>query len=111
MLWTMETAALLIPMLFLLIGLAVTMLIDPYISRKHRVVMLIIIALSAFLIAYIRTGADIVSRTTDIPPEFVSIIQGIIIVLVAAQMFLSGFRRKLIFRSAKKALAQKEEKA
>lgn len=51
MLWTMETAALLIPMLFLLIGLAVTMLIDPYISRKHRVVMLIIIALSAFLIA------------------------------------------------------------
>ena len=51
MLWTMETAALLIPMLFLLIGLAVTMSIDPYISRKHRVVMLIIIALSAFLIA------------------------------------------------------------
>ena len=69
------------------------------------------VPLSAFLIAYIRTGADIVSRTTDIPPEFVSIIQGIIIVLVAAQMFLSGFRRKLIFRSAKKALAQKEEKA
>lgn len=41
----------LIPMLFLLIGLAVTMPIDPYISRKHRAVMLIIIALSAFLIA------------------------------------------------------------
>ena len=69
------------------------------------------VPLSAFLIAYIRTGADIVSRTTDIPPEFVSIIQGIIIVLVAAEMFLSGFKSKLIFSSAKKALAQKEEKA
>ena len=67
--------------------------------------------LSAFLIAYIRTGADIVSRTTDIPPEFVSIIQGIIIVLVAAEMFLSGFKSRLIFNSAKKALAQKEGKA
>ena len=59
----------------------------------------------------IRTGADIVSRTTDIPPEFVSIIQGIIIVLVAAEMFLSGFKRRLIFNSAKKALAEKEGKA
>ena len=69
------------------------------------------VPLSAFLIAYIRTGADIVSRTTDIPPEFVSIIQGIIIVLVAAEMFLSRFKSKLIFNSAKKALAQKEGKA
>jgi simple sugar transport system permease protein len=70
-----------------------------------------LVPLSAFLIAYIRTGADIVSRTTDIPPEFVSIIQGIIIVLVAAEMFLSGFKRRLIFNSAKKALAEKEGKA
>lgn len=69
------------------------------------------VPLSAFLIAYIRTGADIVSRTTDIPPEFVSIIQGIIIVLVAAEMFLSGFKSRLIFSSAKKALAEKEGKA
>ena len=70
-----------------------------------------LVPLSAFLIAYIRTGADIVARTTDIPPEFVSIIQGIIIVLVAAEMFLSGFKRRLIFNSARKALEQKEEKA
>ena len=46
-----------------------------------------------------------------VPVVLLSIIQGIIIVLVAAEMFLSGFKSKLIFSSAKKALAQKEEKA
>ena len=48
MLWTMETAALLIPMLFLLIGLAVTMLIDPYIKKRDRRLMLMII-ISTFI--------------------------------------------------------------
>ena len=34
-----------------------------------------------------------------------------IIVLVAAEMFLSRFKSKLIFNAARKALAQKEGKA
>jgi len=51
MTWNLNTAALLIPLLFLLLGLAVTVAIDPYISRKHRFVMGLIIALSIVLIA------------------------------------------------------------
>ena len=48
--WNVNTAALLIPLLFLLVGLTVTVVLDPYISRKHHNVMLIIIALSIVLI-------------------------------------------------------------
>lgn len=50
MIWDVNTLALLIPLLFLLVGLTVTVALDPYISRKHHNVMLIIIALSIVLI-------------------------------------------------------------
>ena len=50
MVWNANTLALLLPLLFLLTGLSVTVAIDPYISRKHRAVMWIIIALSVALI-------------------------------------------------------------
>ena len=50
MVWNLNTAALLIPLLFLLVGLATTVVIDPYISRKHRRVMGVIIVLSFILI-------------------------------------------------------------
>ena len=50
MIWNVNTLALLIPLLILLTGLAITVAIDPYISREHRRVMGIIIALSVTLI-------------------------------------------------------------
>ena len=50
MIWNLNTAALLVPLLFLLTGLTITVVIDPYISRKHRRVMLVIIVLSFTLI-------------------------------------------------------------
>ena len=58
-------------------------------ARKNPV----LVPLSAFLIAYIRTGASLVATKTQIPPEFVSIIQGIIIVLVAAEISCPAGRR------------------
>ena len=51
MIWNLNTIALLVPLLFMLIGLAITVAIDPYISRKHRTVMIVILALSVVLIA------------------------------------------------------------
>ena len=51
MVWNLNTVALLVPLLFLLIGLTITVVIDPYISRKHRRVMGVIIVLSFILIA------------------------------------------------------------
>ena len=50
MTWNLNTVALLVPLCFMLIGLTVTVLSDPYISRKHRWVMGIILFLSTVLI-------------------------------------------------------------
>ena len=66
------------------------------------------VPIAALLLAYIRIGADIVNRTTDIPAEFVTIIQGVIILLVAAELFLAGFKNKMIFKNAKEDLAKQE---
>ena len=49
MVWNINTLMPLFPVCFLLIGLTVTVVLDPYISKKHRVIMFIIIALSLTL--------------------------------------------------------------
>ena len=51
MVWNLNTAALLVPLLFLLVGLTITVVTDHYVSRKHRRVMGVIIVLSFALIA------------------------------------------------------------
>ena len=51
MVWNLNTVALLVPLLFLLIGLTFTVMIDPYISRRNRIIILVILALSVTLIA------------------------------------------------------------
>ena len=64
------------------------------------------VPLSALFLAYIRTGADVMSRVTAI--EFVFIIQGVVIMLVAADMFLAKWKHKLIVKNAQKQIAVKE---
>lgn len=49
--WDLSGVTMLVPLLFLLTGLTVTVTIDPYISRRHRHIMLLIILLSFVLIA------------------------------------------------------------
>ncbi len=58
------------------------------------------VPLAAFFLAYLRIGADIMSRQTDVQNEFVAIIQGVIIILVAAEAFLSQRRHKLVVKEA-----------
>lgn len=59
-----------------------------------------LVPLAAFFLAYVRVGADILNRTTSIPAEIVSIIQATIILLVAAQAFLSKMRHKSIVKQS-----------
>jgi len=56
----------------------------------------LIVPIAAFFLAYIRIGADIVGQITDVPMEFVQVIQAIIIMLVAAQSFLAGSKQRAI---------------
>ncbi len=60
----------------------------------------IYVPVAAFFLAYMRIGADIMSRSTDMPNEFVSIIQAVIIILIAASSFLSKQRHKIVVKEA-----------
>ncbi|QSX04946.1 ABC transporter permease [Sedimentibacter sp. zth1] len=66
------------------------------------------VPVSAFFLAYLRTGASIMARATDVSAEIVLIIQGIIIVLIVANQFLSKYKNKMIEKEAKKNLNIKE---
>lgn len=63
---------------------------------------------AALFLAYLRTGASIMSRRTDVTLEIVQITQGIIIMLVVAEQFLSKYKHKLIAKEAKAALKEEE---
>lgn len=52
------------------------------------------IPLTAFFIAYLRVGAEIMSRAADLDPEIVTFLQGIIILLVASQRFLYFIKKR-----------------
>lgn len=64
------------------------------------------IPLTAFFIAYLRVGAEIMSRATDLDPEIVTFLQGIIILLVASQRFLYFIKQR---HDQKMSLKQAEE--
>ena len=70
----------------------------------------IMVPFAALFLAYLRSGAACMSRATDVPVEFVDVLQGIIIILVAAELFLAKTKHKLIVNNAKKNL-EKEESA
>ncbi len=71
----------------------------------------LVIPIVGFVLAYIRIGADIVGQTTDVPLEFVQVIQSIIIMLVAARSFLSTYRQKTIVKVSKQEEAEKVQAA
>lgn len=67
----------------------------------------IYVPFAAFFLAYLRTGASIMSRSTDVVTEIVTITQGIIILLVVAEQFLSKYKHKMISKEAKATLSEK----
>lgn len=56
---------------------------------------------AAFFLAYIRVGADLMSRRSDVQNELVSIIQAILILFITAERFMAGWKQR---QEAKKAL-------
>ena len=65
--------------------------------------------LAALFLAYLRTGASIMARYTDVTLEIVQITQGLIILLVVAEQFLSGMKHKIIAKEAKASLKEEGE--
>ncbi|HOG00998.1 MAG TPA: ABC transporter permease [Clostridia bacterium] len=58
--------------------------------------------LAVLFIAYIRTGADIMNRSSDVAAELVTVVQALMILLIAAKGFLSKAQQRLIVKNAKK---------
>lgn len=69
------------------------------------------IPFAAFFLAYVRTGADILNRTSNVPAEIISIVQATIILLIAAQSFLSTWKEKEIVKVSQVETKVKEVEA
>ena len=67
------------------------------------------VPLTGFFLAYIRTGAEIMSRKTDVPYEIVQVVQALIIMMMAAQLFLQKWKHRRIVAASKKILAVQKE--
>lgn len=67
------------------------------------------VPLAAFFLSYLRIGADIMARRTDVAPDFVAIVQGIIILLIAAKMFLAKYKNKKIIENSKLKLKESDK--
>lgn len=78
------------------------MLVDLLASSKPA-----LIPLAAFFLSYVRTGADIMSRKTDVDNEIIAIIQGVMILLVAAERFMYTVKK----RNEEKQALENSEKA
>lgn len=62
----------------------------------------LIVPIAAVFLAYLRTGADVMAMYSDVTGEMVSIIQAVIILLVTAEAFLSGYRHRMVVREVKR---------
>ncbi len=60
---------------------------------------------AALFVAYLRVGADMVARLSDVPTEMVAILQALIILLVSAERFLHKYRQRWIEKGVKHASA------
>jgi simple sugar transport system permease protein len=60
----------------------------------------LLIPLAAGFIAYMNVGADIMSRSSDMSTEMVLIIQGIMLMLIAADALLQRWRQRMIVKAA-----------
>ena len=65
---------------------------------------------AALFLAYIRVGAEVMSRTSDVPTEIVSIVQAVIIIFIAAERFLAGWKHRTIIKNSKLQAEAKGEK-
>lgn len=59
-----------------------------------------VVPIVAFIISYLRAGGDLVNRMTDVPTEFVSVIQSLVVIFIAARALLAPVRHRLLIRDS-----------
>lgn len=58
--------------------------------------------IAAFGISYLKTGAEIMSRSTKVPVEIISIVEATLVILISSQYFLRGIREKKLLKEGMK---------
>ena len=65
------------------------------------------VPLAAFFMAYLNKGCNLMSTYCGVPSQLIDILQAVIFVFFAAEQFLSGYRQKLVVKTAQEELAAK----
>ena len=65
------------------------------------------VPLAAFFMAYLNKGCSLMSTYSGVPSQLIDIIQAVIFLFFAAEQFLSGYRQKLVVKTAQEELAVK----
>lgn len=60
---------------------------------------------AAFFMAYLSKGCDLMATYAKVPAQLIDIIQGVIFLFFAAEQFLSGYRQRLVVKSAEEEIA------
>lgn len=69
------------------------------------------VPLAAFFMAYLNKGCSLMSTYSGVPSQLIDILQAVIFLFFAAEQFLSGYRQKLVVKSAQEELKLKEAAA
>ena len=64
------------------------------------------VPLAAFFMAYLSKGCDLMATYAKVPAQLIDIVQGVIFLFFAAEQFLSGYRQKLVVKSAEEELTR-----
>ena len=62
---------------------------------------------ASFFMAYLTKGCELMATYANVPSQLIDIIQGVIFLFFAAEQFLSGYRQKLVVKTAQEELAVK----
>lgn len=75
-------------------GLGFTGTLMAMMGKNHPIGILI----SAFGISYLKTGAEIMARNTNVPVEIISIVEAVLVLLISSQYFLRRLREKRLLK-------------
>ena len=67
--------------------------------------LLYMVPFAAFFMAYLSKGCDLMATYAKVPAQLIDIIQGVIFLFFAAEQFLSGYRQRLVVKSAEEEIA------
>jgi len=56
------------------------------------------VVIAAFAISYLRIGADIMARTSDVPVEIVALVEAVVVLFVSSQYFLRKYHERALIK-------------